>query len=175
MKTGGNLQGSLSKGKCAKIVKSVEKKVSMKLNYLASAIGMPVPKNVPFPKKVQMYESFKDQAIDTQGSPTSSVIDFDALGLAGHLDTKNICVDLKYCNAEDAEYVRGYFSREAAQNYQFSGKMKREKMDGSIKDAGQDDVPLFRPGFGEMGQKELDSMNAKSKKLHGAIFGKKKK
>eukprot|EP00944_MAST-04C_sp_MAST-4C-sp1_P000597 g597.t1 len=175
VKTGGNLQGSLSKGKCAKIVKSVEKKVSMKLNYLASAIGMPVPKNVPFPKKVQMYESFKDQAIDTQGSPTSSVIDFDALGLAGHLDTKNICVDLKYCNAEDAEYVRGYFSREAAQNYQFSGKMKRGKMDGTIKDAGQDDIPLFRPGFGELGQKELDSMNAKSKKLHGAIFGKGKK
>ena len=42
VKTGGNLQGSLSKGKCAKIVKSVENKVSMKLNYLASAIGSTV-------------------------------------------------------------------------------------------------------------------------------------
>ena len=50
--------------------------------------------------------------------------------------------------------------------------MKRGKWTEAIKDAGQDDVPLFTPGFGELGQKELDSMNAKSKKLHGAIFGK---
>ena len=84
-----------------------------------------------FPKKYGCMKVLKDQAIDTQGSPTSSVIDFDALGLAGHLDTKNVCVDLKYCNAEDAEYVRGYFSREAAQNYQFSGKNEEGKMDGS--------------------------------------------
>ena len=149
----------------------LSKKISYKLNYLASAIGMPVPKTVPFPKKVQMYETFKDQALDTQGSPTSSVIDYDALGLAGNLDTKNICVDLKYCTGEDADYVRGFFAREAAQSYEFIGKIDKTDLNGQVKKEGEKKaIPMFRPGFGELTGEELKDMQAKNQKFNDAML-----
>ena len=78
---------------------------------------------------------------------------------------------MKYCTGEDADYVRGFFAREAAQSYEFIGKIDKTDLNGQVKKEGEKKaIPMFRPGFGELTGEELKDMQAKNQKFNDAIL-----
>ena len=53
--------------------------------------------------------------------------------------------------------------------------MDQKSLDGPVKIEGsKSEVPMFRPGFGELTGKEVDGMKAKNKKFSDMLSSKKK-
>eukprot|EP00945_MAST-04E_sp_MAST-4E-sp1_P008550 g8550.t1 len=165
-KTNGMFKSDMSKSQCNRIVKGVKTKVMMKLKYLAASLGRPLPgTNMPFPKQVQLYDELRDLAVNANGEATESVIDGGALGSAGLLTYNSLCCDLKMCSYKNANFVRSYFSKQAAGNWHYAGLMKESELEGPFTEK---TVPLARPGFGELGPTEVksfESANVEFKKL----------
>ena len=59
----------------------------------------------------------------------------------------------------------------AAQSYEFIGKIDKTDLNGQVKKEGEKKaIPMFRPGFGELTGEELKDMQAKNQKFNDAIL-----
>ena len=163
---------SMTVGECKAELISVQARLTHKLRNLAAAMGRPMPENMPFPKKLELYEVLRDQAIDSNGEMSSSVIDGEALGAADKLTFNSVCHDLKVgCSIENADKMRTYFTKQAQTNWAHNKLLSAKDLESPITND-YSGIPLVRPGFGKPSVLDIQRNSKISKKTVNMKKGK---